>query len=125
MTTAVSGLQVDDVLKLEKDLKGKYSLYWTPVTDVAHFFGNTEKESWKDLRLIKALRRATDPHEIQKAFGSGYYAIGAPFPPDFWYGSSTAQLKESPGYRIPKDQDIAETKERIKEAGYDPPVTIG
>jgi peptide/nickel transport system substrate-binding protein len=125
MTTAVSGLQVDDVLKLEKDLKGKYSLYWQPANNVEHFFGNTEKEPWKDLRLIKALRRATDPYEIQKAFGSGYYAIAAPFPPDSWYGSSTAQLKERPGYRLPKDQDIAEAKALLKEAGYDPPSKLG
>jgi len=125
MTTAVSGLQVDDVLKLEKDLKGKYSLYWQPATNVEHFFANTEKAPWKDLRIIKALRRATDPHEIQKAFGSGYYAIGAPFPPDSWYGSSTAQLKERPGYRIPKDQDIVEAKALLKAAGYDPPAKLG
>jgi peptide/nickel transport system substrate-binding protein len=125
MTTAVSGLQVDDVLKLEKDLKGKYSLYWQPANNVEHFFGNTEKEPWKDLRIIKALRRATDPHEIQKAFGSGSYAMAAPFPPDSWYGSSTAQLKERPGYRMPKDQDIAEAKALLKEAGYDPPSKLG
>jgi peptide/nickel transport system substrate-binding protein len=125
MTTAVSGLQVDDVLKLEKDLKGKYSLYWQPANNVEHFFGNTEKAPWKDLRIIKALRRATDPHEIQKAFGSGYYAIAAPFPPDSWYGSSTAQLKERPGYRLPKDQDIAEARALLKEAGYDPPSKLG
>lgn len=125
MTTAVSGLQVDDVLKLEKDLKGKYSLYWQPANNVEHFFGNTEKAPWKDLRIIKALRRATDPQEIQKAFGSGYYAMAAPFPPDSWYGSSMAQLKERPGYRMPKDQDIAEAKALLKEAGYDPPSKLG
>ena len=30
LTTAITGLEVDDVLKLEKDLKGKYSVYWQP-----------------------------------------------------------------------------------------------
>lgn len=125
MTTAVSGLQVDDVLKLEKDLKGKYSLYWQPANNIEHFFSNVTREPWKDLRIIKALRLATDRYEIQKAFGSGYYAIGAPFPPDSWYGSSTDALKERPGYRIPKDQDIAAAKALLQEAGYDPPAKLG
>src|SRR5262249_49048078 len=55
----------------------------------------------------------------------GYYAIAAPFPPDSWYGSSTAQLKERHGYRSPKDQDIAEAKALLKAAGYDPPAKLG
>ncbi|MBM3226952.1 MAG: hypothetical protein FJZ47_24565, partial [Candidatus Tectomicrobia bacterium] len=90
-----------------------------------HFFGNTTKEPWKDVRVIKALRRATDPYEIQKAFGSGYYDIAAPFPPGAWYASSAAQLKERPGYRVPKDQDIADAKALLKDAGFDPPSKLG
>jgi peptide/nickel transport system substrate-binding protein len=77
LTTAITGLEVDDVLKLEKDLKGKYSLYWQPPS-------NVEREPWKDLRIIKALRLATDRYELQKVFGSGHYLLGAPFPPDTW-----------------------------------------
>ncbi len=84
-------LGVDDVLKLEKDLKGKYTLYWQPVTNGQHFFPNVEREPWKDLRIIKALRLATDQHEIQQAFGAGKYLLGAPFPPDSWYGSATEE----------------------------------
>jgi peptide/nickel transport system substrate-binding protein len=74
MTTAATALTVDDMLKLEKDLKGRYALYWQPtVTDGWHFFGNVEREPWKDLRIIKALRLATDQQEHQKAFGAGHY----------------------------------------------------
>src|SRR5215471_15547634 len=66
-------LGVDDVLKLEKDLQGKYTLYWQQVTNGQHFFPNVEHEPWKDLRIIQALRLATDRHEIQQAFGAGKY----------------------------------------------------
>ena len=66
MTTAITGLEVDDVLKLEKELQGKYSLYWQPPSNVEHFFGNVEREPWKDLRIIKALRLATDRYELQE-----------------------------------------------------------
>lgn len=124
-TTAVSGLQVDDVLKLEKELKGKYTIHWQPANNVEHFFGNTERDPWKDPRLIKAMRRATDLREIQKAFGSGYYDIGAPFPPGAWYASSSEAILTRPGYRSPKDQDIAEAITLLKEAGYDPPSKLG
>jgi len=125
MTTAVSGLEVDDVLKLEKELKGKYTLYWQPANNVEHFFPNVEREPWKDLRLIKALRLATDRYEIQKAFGSGYYELGAPFPVGSWYGSTAEELAKYPGYSRPKKADIDMAKALLKEAGYDPPSKLG
>lgn len=125
MTTAVNGLQVEDVLKLANDLKGRYTIYWQPANNVEHFFGNSERDPWKDPRVIKALRRASDPLEMQKAFGSGHYALGAPFPPDSWYGSTTEALKARPGFRSPKDADIAEAVALLKDAGFDPPAKLG
>jgi peptide/nickel transport system substrate-binding protein len=125
MTTAATSIGVDDILKLEKDLKGKHTLYWQAVTATEHFFGNVEREPWKDLRIIKALRLATDQQEIQKAFGVGKYLIGAPFPPNSWYGSTIENLFKLPGYRIPKGKDIETAKALLKEAGYDPPSKLG
>jgi peptide/nickel transport system substrate-binding protein len=125
MTTAITGLEVDDVLKLEKELKGKYSLYWQPPSNVEHFFGNVEREPWKDLRIIKALRLATDRYELQKAFGAGHYLMGAPFPPDTWWATSTENLAKFPGYSQPKNKDIETAKALLKEAGYDPPAKLG
>lgn len=124
-TTAVSGLQVEDMLKLAESLKGRYTLYWQPVNNVEHFFANTERDPWKDTRLIKALRRATDVREMQQAFGNGYYGYGAPFPPDAWYASSTEDLLKRPGFRDPKTPDIEEAVAILKAAGYDPPSKLG
>jgi peptide/nickel transport system substrate-binding protein len=126
MTTGVTALGVDDLLKLEKELKGKYSLYWQPtVTDVWYVFGNVEKAPWNDLRIIKALRLATDQEELQKGIGAGYWNIGAPFPIGSWYGSTREELLTLPGYRRPKEQDIAAAKALLKAAGYDPPSKLG
>ena len=126
MTTGVTALGADDMLKLERELKGKYALYWQPtVTDRWHVHGNVEREPWKDLRIVKALRLATDQQEFKRAFGEGHYEVGAPFPVGSWYGSTTEELLKRPGYRIPKDQDIEEAKALLKEAGYDPPATLG
>ena len=61
-----------------------------------HFFGNVEREPWKDLRLIKALRLATDRYELQKAFGSGHYLLGAPFPPGSLVGQQRRRTGQTP-----------------------------
>jgi oligopeptide transport system substrate-binding protein len=126
MTTAATALTVDDMVKLEKELHGTCALYWQPtVTDGWHVFGNVEREPWKDLRIIKALRLATDQQEHQQAFGAGHYKFGAPFPPDSWYGSTTEELLQLPGYRVPKAPDIQAAIALLKEAGYDPPSKLG
>jgi len=126
MTTGVTALGVDDLLKLDKELKGKHSLYWQPhVTDVWYVCANVEKAPWSDLRLIKALRLATDQEELQKGIGAGYWSIGAPFPIGSWYGSTREELLTLPGYRIPKGQDIVDAKALLKAAGYDPPAKLG
>lgn len=125
LTTAITGLEVDDVLKLEKDLKGRYSVYWQPPSNVEHFFGNVEREPWKDLRVIKALRLATDRYEMQRAFGSGHYLLGAPFPPGMWWGSSVGELSKRPGFNPSRAKDIEAAKALLKEAGYDPVSKLG
>jgi peptide/nickel transport system substrate-binding protein len=123
--TTTGSLDVEDILKLAQELKGKYTLYWQPMTNQQAFFANVEREPWKDLRIIQALRLATDQQEIQKAFGAGHYLMGAPFPVGSWYGSTTEELLKLPGYRTPKAQDIAAAKALLKVAGYDPPAKVG
>ena len=126
MTTAATALSIEDMVKLGTDLKGKVSLYWQPeVTDGWHVFANVEREPWSDLRIIQALRLATDQQEHQKAFGEGHYKMGAPFPVGSWYGSTTEELLNIPGYRQPKDQDIADAIALLKAAGYDTPAKLG
>jgi peptide/nickel transport system substrate-binding protein len=125
MTTGATSLGPDDAPQLAKDLQGKYTLYWQPINAGLLIFGNVERAPWHDLRLLKALRLATDPQEFQSAFGRGKWALGAPFPPDAWYGSPTADLLTRPGYRRPKAPDIAAAKALLKEAGYDPPARLG
>src|SRR5215468_5875296 len=126
MTTGLTSLGLDDLLKLEKELKGKYSLYpQTNVTDLWYVFGNVEKAPWNDLRIIKALRLATDQEELRQGLGAGHWDIGAPFPIGSWYGSTRDELLTQPGYRKPKDQDIVDAKALLKAAGYDPPAKLG
>src|SRR5439155_23389314 len=97
----------------------------TNVTDLWYVFGNVEKAPWNDPRILKALRLATDQEELQKGLGAGHWNIGAPFPIGSWYGSTREELLTQPGYRKPKDQDIADAKPLLKAAGYDPPAKLG
>lgn len=126
MTTGLTSLSIEDLFKLEKELKGTYSLYEQPnVTDLWFVFGNVDKAPWKDLRVIKALRLAPDQEELRQGLGAGHWNIGAPFPIGSWYGSTREELLRQPGYRIPKAQDIADAKALLKAAGYDPPAKLG
>lgn len=125
MTTGFTTIQVEDVLRLADVLKDKYTLTWQGATGASYIFGNVELQPWRDPRVLKALRLATDLDEMQKAFGAGMYQLGAPFPVGSWYGHSDGELRELPGYRQPKDQDIADAKALLKAVGYDPPSKLG
>ncbi len=112
-TTAVTAVGVEDALKLEKSMPDQIKVFFQSMNAGNHFFANVEREPWTDLRIIKALRYTTDQWEIQQAFGEGRYSIGAPFPVGSWYGSSVEELQKLPGYRRPKDQDIADAKKLL------------
>jgi peptide/nickel transport system substrate-binding protein len=124
-------LTVEDALKLEEELVGKVSLYFQPSNTNLYMMANVENEPWDDLRIINALRLATDQVELQQGIGSGKYAVGAPFPVGSWYGSTVDELAQRPGYGgLPgsprtKADDIADAVALLKEAGYDPPSELG
>lgn len=124
-TTAVTAVGVEDALKLETSMPDKLKVFFQPMNAGNHIFANFEREPWTDLRIIKALRYATDQWELQQAFGEGHYSIGAPFPVGSWYGSTVEELQKLPGYRRPKDQDIADAKKLLQEAGYETPDKLG
>ncbi len=121
-TTAVG---VEDALQLEKTMPDKLKVFFQPMNAGNHFFANVEREPWTDLRIIKALRYATDQWELQQAFGEGRFRIGAPFPVGSWYSNTVEELQNLPGYRRPKDQDLADAKQLLQAAGYETPAKLG
>ncbi len=126
-------LSIEATVKLGEQLQGKYTVFWRRNAGGQHFFGNVEKEPWKNLNIIKALRLATDLWEIREAFGQGQKPIGAPFAPGSFYGSSLEELVVRPGYggwQDPpsprtKQQDIDDAIALLKAEGFDPPSTLG
>ena len=131
LTTTGVRLSVDDAITIQKDLKGKYTVFFTPAAASQHILANTENPRWADLRIMNALRIATKQTEIQKAIGAGTYEVGAPFPTGMWYGSTPRELAQLPGYGDlsvsprTKADDIADAKALFKAAGFDPPSAFG
>lgn len=76
------------------------------------------KGPWMDKRVRRAMQLVYDhPGHIAtiqdgRGISTGYLSSGTPWgrPEDYW--------KNKPGYRTPKDQDIAEAKKLMVEAGF-------
>ena len=129
-TTPVVPISVEAIVGLEEELSDTHKIFWQPMNTGLQMGFNVENEPWNDLRVIRGLRLATDQQEIWQAFGLGRYSYGAPFPPNSWYGHTTEELAQFPGFGgIPgstrtKEQDIQDGIALLAEAGFDPPSTL-
>ncbi|MBI2910372.1 MAG: ABC transporter substrate-binding protein [Chloroflexi bacterium] len=75
------------------------------------------KPPWNDLRVRRAVDLAIDRASIIKVAPEGVGAVGSFMPPGEW-GLPEGELLKLPGYRQPKDADIAEARRLMAEAGY-------
>lgn len=81
------------------------------------FSMNTKKAPLTDVRIRKAINLVVDRQAAIKVLGQGYGVIGKVFPVEPW-GIPMDEMLKMPGYRQPKDADIAEAKKLMQEAGY-------
>jgi len=119
-------LEIDVMLALEKELAGKLNLYFDLPGVYSGFWVNTKKLPWSDVRMREALHLAVDRRELIAAIGpAGSELMGAPLQPNSWFGKKESELLTRPGWRYPKDEDIAEarrlTEAVMKDAGLDFP----
>ena len=131
-STAGITIDTEGIFELARKLEGEFSLYSTPLNSGTHIISNWTRDRWKDWRVLAGLRLAVDQQEILDAFDAGgTHNYGAPFPVGTWYGSSVPELRRLPGYggiegsSRTKEQDIADAKALLAEAGYDPPSELG
>ena len=75
---------------------------------------------YSDLRVRRALHLALDRQELNQVTTLGEGTISPPGTPAIKAGWAIPQeeLLKLPGYRQPKDQDVAEAKRLLAEAGY-------
>ena len=125
-TTCCTALGVDDALALGEELKGRYSVSFTPLTNSQYFFANLDIPPWNNLKVVKALKLATDLQEFKDAFGSRRWDIGTPFLKDSWWSNPFDEIVKNPGWGgVPgsprtKQQDIDDAIALLKELDYWP-----
>jgi peptide/nickel transport system substrate-binding protein len=78
-----------------------------------------DRPPFNDVRVRRAIHLALNRHDMVKALSFG---VGKILPPAVSAISSWAipeeELLKLPGYRMPKDKDIADAKKLLKDAGY-------
>ncbi|MBI2910152.1 MAG: ABC transporter substrate-binding protein [Chloroflexi bacterium] len=93
-------------------------MYERAVPGVASIVPNTRAKPWDDVRVRQALNLAMDRELGGKVIRGGYFpGYGYTTPGGKW-SLPEKELMAMPGYRKPKDQDIAEARRLLAEAGY-------
>lgn len=107
--------QLDALLKNRPDAQ-----YINRITDMAvGYYPKLDRPPFNDLRVRRALHLTLDRQAMVQTLTFGKGIINPPIP-----GMKTGwaipqeELLKMPGYRQPKDADIAEAKRLLAEAGY-------
>ncbi|MBI2907035.1 MAG: ABC transporter substrate-binding protein [Chloroflexi bacterium] len=99
--------EMSDRVNVYKYLSLIFMGYWMP-------YG---KAPWNDPRVRRAVDLVIDRPTVIKLAMEGVAYMGSFMPPGNW-GLPEAELAKMPGYRQPKDPDVAEAKRLMAEAGY-------
>ena len=113
--------QPDILFELEKDTDGKMRPFILPKQSMTYLTLHMNKPPFDDERVRRAVFLAVDREEIfeitlcTEKYGC-YGGQGTFFPGELV--EPPEELAQVPGWRQPKDQDIAEAKELLAAAGY-------
>ena len=90
-----------------------------PGQTTAGFAINLKRKPFDDVRVRKAMYLAFDRQGLIDAtrFGQAQLARWVATPAKGAYATPEEELKKTPGFRQPKDQDVAEAKKLLAEAG--------
>ncbi|MBI2907167.1 MAG: ABC transporter substrate-binding protein [Chloroflexi bacterium] len=81
------------------------------------FFMNTTQKPWTDIRVRRAVFLAVDRQAALQAVGEGEGTLGGAIIAGQW-AIPQDELQKQPGFRQPKDADLAEAKRLMAEAGH-------
>ncbi|MBI2907134.1 MAG: ABC transporter substrate-binding protein [Chloroflexi bacterium] len=109
-------LQPKDVEALKKE-QPDLKFYPTNSPLGPWFFMNTRKPPFQDQRVRKAINLVIDRQAAMQVLGQGAGIIGKFFPVEPW-GIPMDEFLKMPGWRQPKDADIAEAKKLMADAGF-------
>lgn len=78
---------------------------------------NVQKRPFNDPRVRKAISLSIDRQSYIRSVRQGMATLAAPMPPGSW-AIPADELANLPGYRQPKDADVAEARRLLAEAGF-------
>lgn len=83
-----------------------------------HIGVNTQRKPFDDIRVRKAIFLALDRQAANQVLMNSEALIGGPLSAGSYWSLPEEEILKTPGYRQPKDQDLAEAKRLLAEAGY-------
>ncbi|MBI2909827.1 MAG: ABC transporter substrate-binding protein, partial [Chloroflexi bacterium] len=111
------GLRPSQSEIVRKELSDKIATYRFPGFVYMAFWMPHNKAPWNDVRVRRAVDLVLDRPKVIDVAVEGVADVGGFLPPGAW-SVPQADLMKMPGYRQPKDADIAEAKRLMAEAGY-------
>lgn len=97
---------------------GETWLAYNGVANTVAVFTPSNKDPWRDLRMVKAIDAAIDRRELIAQLHSGFGRVSGPVS---WMQESWAipeeELSQFAGYRVDKSQDLTEAKQLWDAAG--------
>lgn len=88
------------------------------IRDAEHLFFNSGKKPFDDVRVRRALFLMYDRQRAVEILAEKNGIPGGEGPSESPWGLTLEERLKLPGWRQPKDQDIAEAKRLLAEAGY-------
>ncbi|MBI2906830.1 MAG: ABC transporter substrate-binding protein [Chloroflexi bacterium] len=115
LTAGPTGSQAEELRKREPRLVAEAKLM--PNNTGLNF--NTKIDPWNDVRVRRAVNLAIDREAAAKVVRAGSYNAGYGYtlPGSVW-ALPEQELTSMAGFRKPKDQDVAEARRLLAEAGY-------
>ncbi|MBI2907639.1 MAG: ABC transporter substrate-binding protein [Chloroflexi bacterium] len=110
-----SGLTAADADIIRKTLP-QVSLLSYPSFSHSNFLPHNQRKPWDDIRVRRAAHLAIDRQRAIEVLDQGYGELGSHMPGK--WGIPKDELLKIPGWRQPKDQDIADAKRLLGEAGF-------
>ena len=116
--TQLSNEEVNELVASSDDL----NVHFIPNGTQIGLVMNTTVEPFDDPRVRRAISVVLDRPLFRDAFAGPDANLGAPMPPETWYGRTVEELLQIPGFRVTEDgkkhpDDIALAQSLMAEAG--------
>ncbi|MBI2907711.1 MAG: ABC transporter substrate-binding protein [Chloroflexi bacterium] len=116
-----SGLTAPDAEIVKKTLPQAILMSYPAFSRTEIMMQNKQKP-WDDVRVRRAVHLAIDRQLAITVLEQGYGELASHFPGD--WGIPRDELLKMPGWRQPKDQDMADARKLLAEAGFPSGMTV-